>query len=218
MTLLRPKRPRLAAGGAVLLAATIALVSSGALSFADRYAVAHLMPWFEPHHHPFVTLSSLTLPAVHGPVGDVVLGLWTYPAAFVPSAVLVVLCARLLPVRDGVVMCALWLAGNAIELGGKLTVSRPELFKGGIHAAAFDSSFPSGHTIRSLVVAASFTLAWRWGYVAYLWAIGVLGALVVTGAHTPTDVVAGVCVGAVLAGWAPEGIGSSRRTSERRRP
>ncbi|HLK44887.1 MAG TPA: phosphatase PAP2 family protein, partial [Acidimicrobiales bacterium] len=106
---------------------------------------------------------------------------------------------------DGVTMCALWLAGNILEGFGKLTITRPALYKAHVHAAAFDNSLPSGHTIRSLVAAAAIYLAWRARW-AWLWALVVLVALVVTGAHTPTDIVAGVLVGVVLAGWGPPGL------------
>jgi membrane-associated phospholipid phosphatase len=200
---LQLQRPRLAAAGALLLAATIVLVVSGAVSFADRFAVTHLMPWLRPHNHAAVTVSSITVPSLHGPIGQVLLGLWTYPAAFVPSLVIVVLSARRLDRADGVTLCGLWLAGNLAEGLGKLTITRPELFKHHVHVASFDNSLPSGHTIRSLVVAAGLTLAWRRGVAAYLWAAGVLVALVVSGAHTPTDVLAGLFVGMLLAGWAP---------------
>lgn len=209
MTFLRPRRPRLAVAGAVLLAAIVALVWSGAVSSIDRLAVAHLMPWLEPHGRSAVTFASLALPRAHGPVGVVLLGLWAYPAAFVPSLLIVLLCARRLEPGRGVTLIALWLAGNLAELVGKLTITRPALYKEHVHVAAFDSSLPSGHTIRSLVVAGAVTLAApRIGRAAFVWACGVLVALVVGGAHTPTDVVAGVLAGVVLAGWAPVGLDS----------
>lgn len=204
---LAPRRPRVALAGAALFVATAALVAAGALTWLDQYAVTHLMPWLRPRHHPLVTISSLTLPAVHGSVAQVLVDLWTYPAAFLPSALLVLAGAWRLRARGrmdaALAWCALWIAGNAVELAGKLAVERPPLHRGGVHVSGFDHSLPSGHTIRSLVVAGALAWAWRRGRLAFVWAAGVPFALVALGHHTPTDVVAGVFVGAILAGWAP---------------
>ena len=204
---LTPRRPRVALAGAALFAATAALVAAGAFTWLDQYAVSHLMPWLRPRHHPSVTLASLTLPAVRGPLGRALLDVWTYPAAFVPSGLLVLSCAWRLRARGhldaAIAWCALWVAGNAVELAGKLLVERPALHHDGVHVVGFDHSLPSGHTIRSLVVAGAFTWVWRRGPLAFAWAAGVFAALVALGHHTPTDVAAGVFVAIVLWGWAP---------------
>jgi membrane-associated phospholipid phosphatase len=214
---LAPRRPRLAIAGGALFLAAAALVTSGALSGVDRYAVSHLMPWLRPRHHAFVTLSGLTLPSLGGSPGKSLVELWTYPAAFVPSLLLVLAAARRLRAdgapRAALAWCALWVAGNGVELVGKLSVVRPDLFLGPVHVAAFDHSLPSGHTVRSLLVAGALAAAWRHGRLAFAWAAGVLPALVALGAHTPTDVVAGVFVALALAGWAPYGVASTRAAS-----
>ena len=88
--------------------------------------------------------------------------------------------------------------GNAVELAGKLTLRKPALYHHHFHVTAFDTSLPSGHTIRAFIVAGAVAAAWRSGRTAYVWAATVPIALVVTGAHTPTDVVAGVCVAVAL--------------------
>jgi membrane-associated phospholipid phosphatase len=72
-----------------------------------------------------------------------------------------------------------------------------------MHVYGFDQSLPSGHTIRSLLVAGAIACAWHWGRLALVWAAGVPFALVVLGHHTPTDVAAGVFVVLFLAAWAP---------------
>jgi membrane-associated phospholipid phosphatase len=193
--------------GALLFAALAALVAAGACTRIDQYAVSHLMPWLRPRDHAPLTLSSLTVPQVGGSLARTLVDLWTYPAAFAPSAVLVLLCARRLHLRGAsraaLTWCALWVAGNAVELAGKLAVVRPDLYRGPIHVVAFDHSLPSGHTIRSLVVAGALASTWRAGRLGLAWAAGVIPALVALGAHTVTDVVAGVFVAAALAGWAP---------------
>jgi hypothetical protein len=204
---LAPRRPWVALAGAALVAATAALVAAGACTWLDRYAVSHLMPWLRPRHHHFVTVTGLTLPSPDRSVGHALVDLWTYPAAFLPSAGLVLACAWRLDLRGrrdaALTWCVLWVAGNAVELAGKLGVERPELFRDGVHVSAFDHSLPSGHTIRSLVVAGAVAWTWRRGRLVFLWAAGVPIALVALGAHTPTDVVAGVFVALGLAGWAP---------------
>lgn len=208
---LAPRRPRAALAGAALFALLAVLVAAGAFTWLDRYAVSHLMPWLSPQHHPFVTISSLTLPSLGHSAAHAVLDLYTYPAAFVPSGALVLLCAWRLGARGdtqaGLTWCALWVAGNAVELIGKLGVERPALHQGPVHVTAFDHSLPSGHTIRSLVVAAALAWTWRRGRLAFAWAAGVPFALVALGAHTPTDVVGGVLVAVFLAGWAPARAG-----------
>lgn len=209
---LTPRRPRAALAGAALFALLAGLVAAGAFTWLDQYAVSHLMPWLEPRQHPFVTISSLTLPTLGHSAVRTVVDLYTYPAAFVPSGAIVLLCAWRLWARGdsraALTWCALWVGGNAVELVGKLGVERPPLYQGVVHVTAFDHSLPSGHTIRSLVVAGALAWTWRHGRVAFAWAAGVALALVALGAHTPTDVVGGVLVAVFLAAWAP-----SRRTS-----
>jgi membrane-associated phospholipid phosphatase len=203
VTRLAPRRPRLAIAGGLVTALAATLTSTGALAFVDKYAVAHLMPWLEVRHHRFVTIGSLTVPSLHGPAANAALELWTYPAALVPSLVILLVAASRLAKAGAIVWCALWTAGNAVELVGKLTLRKPALYHNHVHVAVFDSSLPSGHTIRSLVIAGAVAAAWHSGRAAYVWAATVPFALVVTGAHTPTDVVTGVFVALTLAGWAP---------------
>jgi membrane-associated phospholipid phosphatase len=213
-----PRRPFLAVTGGALFAATAGLVAAGVLTRVDQHAVSHLMPWLRPRHHSFVSISSLTLPGLHGSPARCLVDLWTYPAALVPSAVLVLAAAGRLRTTGrmsaAITWCVLWVAGNAIELAGKLGLERPALYRHGVHVTGFDHSLPSGHTIRSLVVAGALAWAWRRGWVALLWAATVPFALVALGDHTPTDVVAGVFVVLLLAGWAPPR--ASRSGAQRR--
>jgi membrane-associated phospholipid phosphatase len=200
---LAPRRPRLAAAGIVSVTALAVLVGVGALTRLDQFAVSHVMPWLHPRKHAMVTLRGLVLPRLHGPAAHLVLELFTYPAAFLPSLLLVLFAVRRLPRSEGVAWCGVWLAGNAVELAGKLTLVRPALFHHHVHVTTFDSSLPSGHTIRAFVVAGVVAACWTRGRFAYAWAAAVAPTLVVSGAHTPTDVAAGICVYAALAAWAP---------------
>jgi membrane-associated phospholipid phosphatase len=203
VTRLVPRRPRLALAGGLLAALAVTLASTGALRSVDQYAVDHLMPWLQLRHHPFVTFGSLTVPSLEPPAPNTALELWTYPAALVPSLVLVLVAASRQARADAIAWCALWCAGNAVELAGKLALRKPALYHHTFHVSAFDTSLPSGHTIRAIIVAGAVAAAWRSGRVAYVWAAAVPIALVVTGAHAPTDVVAGAFVAVALIAWAP---------------
>jgi membrane-associated phospholipid phosphatase len=202
VTLLAPRRPRLAIAGGLLSALTATLAATGALRSIDQYAVDHLMPWLQLRHHPLVTLGSLTVPSLHPPAANTALELWMYPAALVPSLILVLVAASRLARTDAFTWCALWCAGNAVELAGKLSLRKPALYHRTFHVSVFDTSLPSGHTIRAFIVAGAVTAAWRSGRLAYVWAATVPIALVITGAHTPSDVVAGACVAVALSAWA----------------
>jgi membrane-associated phospholipid phosphatase len=176
---------------AVLFVTLAILVELGELTRLDQHAVSHWMPWLEPQHHPMITVSALlvpqTVPSTFGTLVDV----WTYPAAVVPSGVIV----ALLLVRRGrsaAVWAALWVAANVVELAGKLIVVRPDLYLHGLHVTGLDNSLPSGHTLRSFVLAAALAATWRAGRAAFLWAATIPFALVALGDHTPTDVVAGL--------------------------
>lgn len=203
MTSLAPRRPRLAAAGAFLAALTATLAATGALRRVDQSAVDHLMPWLRVRHQPLVTLGGLIWPHLQSPAAGKALELWTYPAAALPSLLIVVVAASRLVRADAAAWCLLWCAGNAIELAGKLTLRKPDLYHHGSHVSAFDTSLPSGHTIRALILAGAVATAWRSGRWALVWAATVPFALVVSSAHTPSDVLAGAFVAMTLASWAP---------------
>ena len=203
MTLPAPRRPRVAIAGGLLTALLATLAATGVLRSVDQYAVDHLMPWLQVRPHHLVTFAALTVPSLHPPAANTALELWTYPAAVLPSLLIVLVAARRLSRADAVVWCALWCAGNAVEVAGKLLLRKPDLYHHAIHVASFDTSLPSGHTIRAFVLAGAVASAWRSGRLALVWAASVPFALVVSAAHTPSDVAAGVCVVLTLAAWAP---------------
>jgi membrane-associated phospholipid phosphatase len=208
VSLLVPSRPRLVVSGLAVFVVVAACVAAGAFTWLDQFAVSHLMPWLRIRRHTTITLSDLTLPGAHGPAGRLVCDLWTYPAAFVPSLVLVIVASSFQGPASAIRWSAAWVAGNALELAGKLTVDRPSLHHHGLTVPGFESSLPSGHTIRALVVAAVVAATWRRGRLAYIWAALVPVALVLLGAHVPTDVVAGLSAAAAVVGWFPRRLGS----------
>ena len=167
---------------------------AGVFTSFDRYAVHHWMPWahFGPHH--LIQIGWLFKPQTESTLGGTLVAFWTYPASPFISALVVLVCARVLPRLEGVAAIALWIVANAVELIGKLVVSRPSVGEPG-----FSDSFPSGHTVRAFLVAAALTWTWRRAALpAYAWAVGVAVALVAIGDHVPTDVIGGALLAAAL--------------------
>jgi len=191
----RAGRTALAVGAGVAFLALAGLVWVGALSGLDNHAIHHWMPWARPPgKHQLVSLRSAFLPETRSTLGGTLVGLWAYPASPFLSLVIVLVCARFLERRAALAVLALWLVANAVEVAGKLTVTRPS-----IDVANLRDSFPSGHTVRALVIAAA--LAWTWrraGPVALAWALTVPFALVALGDHVPTDVIGGVLLASCL--------------------
>jgi membrane-associated phospholipid phosphatase len=189
---------------ALLFVALAILVELGVFTGLDQYAVDHWMPWLAPKSHPLVTIGALFVPSTKSSTAGTIVDLWTYPAAVVPSGIVIaiVLAARR---RAALPWSALWVAANVVELAGKLIVHRPALYFHGMHLSGFDNSLPSGHTLRSLVIAAALTATWRRaGRPALAWAATIPFALVALGDHTPTDVVAGLLAfGALYCGLRP---------------
>jgi membrane-associated phospholipid phosphatase len=178
-------------------AALAVAVSLGAFTWLDQAAVDHVMPTFGPAEDSGV--AGILLPLTEWSGWRAFLAyVWLYPASVLLSGALAVVCARRL--RRGWVWPAAWLAGTAIEVLVKETLARPALHQGALHLADFDQSLPSGHTIRSLLVAAAAARAfpraarWVWAWAAAVWVV-----LVVQGWHVPTDVAAGLLLGAALA-------------------
>ena len=166
MTPLAPRRPRLAIAGGLSTALTATLSATGVLHGVDQYAVEHLMPWLQVPPPPARHVRRADHPErrpARRPTAA--LELWTYPAALLPS--LRHRARRRLSgwrrPADAIVWCALWCAGNAIELAGKLSLRKPDLYHHHVTSRAFDTSLPSGHTIRALILAGAVAAAWRSG-------------------------------------------------------
>jgi membrane-associated phospholipid phosphatase len=149
--------------------------------------------WHFGRHH-LIQVGSTFKPQTESTLGGTLVALWTYPASPFVSGLIVLLCAWRLPRRAGLAAIALWVAANAIELAGKLIVTRPS-----VGVAGFSDSFPSGHTVRAFVTAAVVAWMWRRALAPMLvWAVGVACALVAIGDHVPTDVIGGALLAAAL--------------------
>jgi membrane-associated phospholipid phosphatase len=119
----------------------------------------------------------------------------TLPASFLVAFAIVTACSR----RLGVAL----LAGVAVEVLCKETLDKPALFAGSFHIVPFDSSFPSGHTLRTVLVAIAVVhVRPRLFAPAAVWALASLALLLLAGWHTPSDILGGIVLGFLCAGAA----------------
>jgi membrane-associated phospholipid phosphatase len=186
------------------------LVGTGALSGFDQYAVEHWMPGLSPGSGK-PSLASGLIP-YHGSTVDAS-DAATFPAGFLISLLIVLAGAFLLDRRGrgrlGLIWIGLFLAGSAIEVLCKTVIDRPALYARDdgrlVEVLHFQNSFPSGHSLRSLVIAAVLAslLRGRWAVLVWLWAGAVLVDLLVDGIHAPTDILAGALLAGVLMLSAP---------------
>jgi len=192
------------------LAAFTALVLTGAMTGIDEWAVDHVMPALDPTsgQKGIVQTTGLWRPF---PLRIVwwqkLIDGYNYPASVLVSAVIVAAAVVVL-VRHGrgraaLVWVGAWCAANAVELFGKYVITRPAVYWTNgvrhVHLIPFDNSYPSGHTERSVVLAAIVAYAWpRVRGAAAVWVALVPVSLVVGAAHTVSDVVGGMLVGLLL--------------------
>jgi undecaprenyl-diphosphatase len=101
--------------------------------------------------------------------------------------------------RVAVVWAAAWIAGTVVELLTKDTLTRPPLFQHGLHLVGFDASYPSGHTIRTVILAATVAVVWPKArlWVAG-WAVVAIALTELAGFHTPSDIAGGLLLAALL--------------------
>jgi membrane-associated phospholipid phosphatase len=164
-------------------AALAVLVSTGACTGLDQWAVDRLMPG-AVFTSTEAGLAEALIPLYHTQWDNaysVAANVVTLPASFVVSLVLVGRRSRRLAV--------LLVAATAVETLCKHVLTRPEL-DAGMHITAFDASFPSGHTIRTVIVAGAFAHP-----LTALWAVCAIVLLQLAGWHTPTDILGGVLLG-----------------------
>src|SRR6266568_4180304 len=154
------------------LAAVTGLVLGGVLTGLDEWGLDHVMPALDPRAHANGIVSSRGLWRpfpLDIPWWQKVLDVYTYPgSALVSCAIVAATCTVL--VRRGrrlpaLVWLGAWVAGSGIELIGKHLLTRPSLYwtngRIRLHVVPFDNSFPSGHTVRSVVIVAIIAYVWR---------------------------------------------------------
>lgn len=169
-------------------AALAVLVTVGAFTRVDQWAVDHLMPGAS-FHHPQGGLLDGLVPLLHSRWDSpyaVAANIVTLPAVFLFALAIAFASSRMLAIA--------LVAAVAVEVLCKELLTRPPLHNGSF--ATFDSSFPSGHALRTVIVAGAIASAWpRAGRFAAAWAIGSIVLLLLAGWHTPTDLAGGVLLG-----------------------
>ena len=168
----------------VAFAALAIAVAAGAFTGVDQWAVDRLMPGAS-FNAKEAGLAEALIPlwGTHWDnVWSVAANIVTVPASFL---IAVALCAW----RSRALAAAV-VAFTAVEALCKELLSRPTLHDGPHHIAGFDASFPSGHTLRTVLVAAA--VAQPFGAV---WAVASIVLLQLAGWHTPTDIAGGILLG-----------------------
>jgi membrane-associated phospholipid phosphatase len=163
------------------------LLSAGVFHDLDQWAVQHLMPGLEPNPSENSLAESL-VPLLGSDWSDgwsVAANLVALPGSFVIALAIVAWRSRVLALA--------MLAAVAVEVVCKEVLTKPALYLEGVHIVPFDSSFPSGHTLRIVLVAgALFWLLRGW---AVAWAAAAIALILLAGWHTPTDIGGGLLLG-----------------------
>ncbi len=184
-------------------AALAVLVATGVLTGFDQWACDHLMPLAGGTSGGQPTVLESLVPLFHAswqPAGVALTQIVTLPGQVVISFAIVAAAAWKLRAP---VWIAAWFGAVAVEFAFRHVLTRPALYRDGVHIAAFDSSWPSGHALRCAIVAAVLAVAWpraRTALAAWLVASAVL--LELAGFHTPTDVAGGLLLALVACGAA----------------
>jgi membrane-associated phospholipid phosphatase len=149
---------------------------------------------------PPPTLLESLVPLYHAsfhPLGVAMTQLVTLPGQALVSLLLVLVAAWRLRT---VVWPGAWLAAVAIEVVFRHTLTRPALYRHGVHLVAFDTSWPSGHALRCALVAAALGAAWpRLRILLGIWLGAVVVLLELAGFHTPTDIAGGLLLATAAA-------------------
>jgi membrane-associated phospholipid phosphatase len=200
----------------VLFVLPAILVGLGSLSRLDQWSVDHLMPGLTGTTTSTSLLNSL-FPIFHPSTehSHVLVSALTYTivwiASVIPAVMLVWLAILYLHRRErdrlAIGLVAAFVIANLVEVIGKSTLTRPALHvRSGqtlLHVVPFDSSFPSGHEIRAVVLVACVIACFpRLRPIGISWLGAVTIMLVVVGWHTPSDVVGGLLVAVAVTGIA----------------
>jgi membrane-associated phospholipid phosphatase len=169
-----------------LFALLAALVAVGAFSGLDQWGVDHLMPG-ATFEHPETGLAATLVPLWDtrwGNAYSIAANVVTLPASAVIAFLLTLWRSRPLAV--------VLVLGTAVEALCKHVLARPALYAGAHHLTGFDSSFPSGHTLRAMLVAAAFAPRW-----SVPWVVASVVLIQLDGWHTPSDILGGLVLGAL---------------------
>jgi membrane-associated phospholipid phosphatase len=190
----------LALASAAAFAALAVLVGHGDLTSIDQWTVRHAMPG--AHFTGGPTLADALIPFWgewwHNGV-SIAMNVLTAPAEFlVATAVIAIACWKLRG-RAGAALAGAYVAGNVVEEIVKSTLTRPPLHAGAHDVAAFTNSYPSGHTIRIVLLAAAVGAEWpKLRLPAAAWTAAAVVFLVLGGWHVPSDIAGGLLLSAAL--------------------
>ena len=149
------------------------------------------------------TLLESIVPLLHAqlhPACTAIAQIVTLPGQVILSFLLVVAAAWKLRNLTWIVA---WTAAVALELVFRHALTRPSLYRDGVHLVAFDSSWPSGHALRGALVAAALATAWpRLRTLLVVWLAAVAVLLELAGFHTPTDIAGGLLLATATAAGA----------------
>jgi membrane-associated phospholipid phosphatase len=186
-------------------AALAVLIAAGELTSIDQWAVQHTMPGAVFTGKP--TLADAIVPLLgaqwHGAL-HIASELVSLPASFTPATAIVATVCLTIRGRAAIALAAAYAAANAVEVLVKSTLTRPSLYAHSVHLTGFAASYPSGHTIRSVLVAVAVAWAWpRFARLAAAWAVASIVLLELGGQHVPSDIVGGLLVAAaaVATAW-----------------
>ena len=174
-------------------AALAALVATGGFTRLDQWAVDQAMPGAHFTNEGGGGLLEGLVPFLHSNWSSgyaIAVNVVTLPASFLIALAIAFACSRALAVA--------LVAAVAVEFVCKETLTRPTLYDGSFPIKSLDSSYPSGHALRTAIVAAA--VAWTWPRarpLAVAWAIASIVLLELAGWHTPTDLAGGVLLGAL---------------------
>jgi hypothetical protein len=166
------------------------LVNAHAFDSLNHFAHRHLQPIAGGHGHRHLRefTEILLLPAA--PV-----------VAAILMGVLSVLFYRRGRISSAIIWPAVLAVGFAVELLAKLVVSQDHSNAWGLLGLSLDSSYPSGHMLRAILLIFAATSLWpRFSSLVIVVFCGVGFMLLVNGWHTPTDIVGGMLIGLAL-GW-----------------
>jgi len=198
----------------VLLAAFVVftgLVAAHALRPVDRYAVHHLMPYASDSVAGTIAPSepeNAVKPIVHGhrSLAQSVAALAFAPADSISALLLaaaatVVVRRRRGSWRAGLVWIAALVAGLAVEGLGKMLIPQIKFtYSSVVLGVKIVGTYPSGHTMRSVIVAIMITSLWpRLRPLAIAWVLYITAVLELGGLHVPSDIAGGYLIGGALA-------------------
>ena len=198
----------------VLLAAFLVLtglVAAHALRPVDRYAVHHLMPYASDSVAGTIAPSepeNAVKPIVHGhrsPAQSIAALAFapadSISALLLAAAATVVVRRRRGPWRAGLVWIAALVAGLAVEGLGKMLIPQIKFtYSSVVLGVKIVGTYPSGHTMRSVIVAIMITSLWpRLRPLAIAWVLYITAVLELGGLHVPSDIAGGYLIGGALA-------------------